>query len=79
MPNYTNPPARFDRPKALPGETSVGLSKAFRWLREEWRRNAIRGLDPLPDYLLEDAGVERRNTDWITDEKVKRLRKGMNW
>jgi len=38
-----------------------------------------RSVNPLPDYRLKDTGVERRNIDWIADEKVKRLRKEMNW
>ena len=80
MPNDTYAPSRFDRPKGLLVEAGLGLGKALRWLREEWRRNvAIRDVNPLPDYLLKDAGVERRNIDWISDEKVRRLREGMNW
>ena len=80
MPNDTHAPARFDRPKALLVEAGLGLGKACRWLQEEWRRNvAIRSVNPLPDYLLKDDGVERRNIEWIADEKVRRLREGMNW
>jgi len=80
MPNDTSAPAKFDRPTALLVGAGLGLGKAFRWLGAEWRWNvAIHGVKPLPDYLLKDAGVERGNVDWLADEKMKRLRKGMNW
>ncbi len=71
---------RDDRSKALLAEVDLGLRKALSWLREEWRKNvAVGSVNRIPFYLREDAGVERRNTDWIADEKVRRLRKGMNW
>ena len=55
----------------------IPLGRVLDWLGKQWRRNiAIRRVSAIPDYLLKDAGVARRNADWITDERVKRLRWG---
>jgi len=65
---------------ARPIAAGFGLGRAFDWLQEQWRRSvAIRRVNAIPDYLLKDAGVERRSTDWVTDERVKRLRWGAIW
>jgi uncharacterized protein YjiS (DUF1127 family) len=55
----------------------LGLSKVFRWLRDEAQRNAtIRELNLLSDHDLEDIGIGRRYIDLRTDDLVKRLRAG---
>ena len=71
-----------DPQKAVPPIAfGVGFGKAvLGWLHGQWRRNVALGrANAIPDYLLADAGVERGNTDWIADERVKRLRLGANW
>jgi len=53
-----------------------GVCRAFRWLRDEARRNAMmRELNLLDDHCLDDLGL-RRPFDQRTDDLVKRLRAG---
>ena len=53
-----------------------GVSRIFRWLRDEARRNAMmRELNLLDDHCLDDLGL-RRPFDQRTDDLVKRLRAG---
>ena len=52
------------------------VSRIFRWLRDEARRNAMmRELNLLNDHCLDDLGV-RRPIDQRTDDLVERLRAG---
>jgi hypothetical protein len=60
-------------------ETGHSLWKAFRLRLAARRRRAANRFADLPGYLLDDAGIERRDIDWIADERTKRLRWGMNW
>ena len=54
----------------------LNVSRIFRWLRDEARRNAMmRELNLLNDHCLDDLGV-RRPIDQRTDDLVKRLRAG---
>jgi uncharacterized protein YjiS (DUF1127 family) len=56
----------------------LGLYKAFHWLQDERRRNAvIRELNLVSDYYLNDVGIKRSDIDSIADEMVKRLREGV--
>ncbi len=51
------------------------LSKVFRWLQDEVRRNAtIRELNLLSDYCLDDIGIKRSES--IADAMLRRLREG---
>ena len=80
MPNAKYLPGGLYWPKpGMTVEAGYSLWKGFRSRLGGGRWKTTNRIADLPGYLLDDAGIDRRNTDWITSEKVKRLRCGMNW
>ena len=79
MPNASHLPGVYWPKVGLAVEAGHSLWKAFRshFAAGQWK--AANRFADLPDHLLADAGIVQRDTDWITSERVKRLRLGMNW